>query len=90
MVDPLSDADRATVAELLAQLRERPPSDFTPQQIELLKDMASFWLGMITVGKFARGAIFIIRWFGWIVALYIAWKTGIWEVILKTFGGMPQ
>lgn len=90
MIDPLSDEDRKAVLDILSELKENPPHNFTPQQIEALREITDFWLGMVTAGKIARSLARILQWTGWMVALYLWWKSGIWSGFIKTLIGSPQ
>ena len=90
MTEPLSDVDRDAVLRFLTQLRENPPPNFTPKQAEALREFSDVWIGMITVGRFAKGGFFVLRWVGWLVALYLAYRSGVWDMVLKVIGGVPH
>lgn len=75
---------------IAAEVAVGKKSSFTDDEMEALRSFAQFWLGMQAVGRAAGVLQRIVRWIGWLIALYIAVKAGAAEwvasVIAKTGG----
>src|SRR5208282_6719601 len=80
--DPRPDIADAAVAKLLVSLRAHRPPVFTDDETVALKEIALYWLGIGIAGKMLRHTSRIIRWAGYVVALYLAWKSGLLQQVL--------
>lgn len=67
---------KADEAEVAKRLVTEPAPAFDENELEALRSIAQFWLGMQAVGRAATVLQSIVKWIGWALALYLAIKAG--------------
>lgn len=81
---------QTAIVKFLHSLETHEAPKFTDDEIIILKQLATYWLGIQVVGKLAGFGSRILQWLGWFVGLYLAWKSGIlpsWLTSWMTGGG---
>ena len=67
---------KADEAEVAKRLVTEPDPAFDENELEALRSIAQFGLGMQAVGRAATVLQSIVKWIGWALALYLAVKAG--------------
>ena len=72
---PSPEEAENAVRKLLQGIRDGSITIFDKREARALQRMAQLWLGFEAVGKFADVARKVLIWFGWLIGLYLAWKS---------------
>ena len=67
---------KADEAEVAAKIVTGHAETFSPDEMDALRSIAQFWLGMQAVGRAATVLQSVAKWIGWALALYLAVKAG--------------
>lgn len=64
------------VEKLAEEVATGQKCSFTDDEMEALRGIAQFWIGMQVVGRVATAVQRVAMWVGWMVAAYLAMKAG--------------
>lgn len=64
---------------IAAQVALGTKRDFTEDEFKALQSIAQAWLAAQVIGRAAVVIQKIVKWLGWIVALYVGWRAGVFD-----------
>ena len=73
------NVDADAIEKLIRLIEDKRLTTFDDEEAAALKAIAAYWMGLRSVGRIATWFRSVIMWFGWLVLLWLAIKTGALE-----------